>query len=491
MPRLFTIVFLFAGACFSASSSSDLQLIEAAKRGDVATIPSLLKKHADVNAVGPDGTSALQWAAHSNQAAAAELLIKGGAKVTAANSFGITPLSEAAVNGNAEIVEILLKAGADANAVSAQGEPALMTAARAGNPEAVRILLKHGAAVDARESWKGQTALMWAAAGNHAEVVKALIKSGANVNARSTEWPEEKKRPSNGNLVSVRPRGGLTPLLFAAREGALASMQVLAKAGADLNLTEPDGTNALVMALINAHYDAAAFLLEAGADPNVADKYGRTALYAAIDMNSMEPSVTRPAPQDSDETRPLDVARAAFAHGAKVDPLLAKPTPGRGLSDDPDLVLRSGATPFIRAAKTGDVAAMQLLLDHGADPRAATKDGVTALMVAAGLGWRYGQSQVPENDSLKAVQFCLEHGADVNAVNVTGETALHGAASHGANDIIRLLAARGAKLDVKDKRSRMPLDIAEGGRERGAVAYPAAAALLKQLMDDASTSASR
>jgi ankyrin repeat protein len=180
-----------------------------------------------------------------------------------------------------------------------------------------------------------------------------------------------------------------------------------------------------------------------------------------------------------------------LAHGAKVDPLLLKPTPGRGLSDDPDLILRAGATPFIRAAKTGDVATMQLLLDHGADPRATTKDGVTALMAAAGLGWRYGQSQVPESDSMKAVEFCLEHGADINAVNVTGETALHGAASHGANDIIRLLAARGAKLAIKDKRNRTPLDIAEGGRERGAIAYPAAAALLKQMMADASASASR
>jgi len=491
MAEYISLILLCAGACFAASRSSDLQLIEAAKQGDVATIASLLQKHADANACEIDGTSALQWAAHSNHTAAAALLVKAGAKATSTNSFEITPLSEAAANGNAEIMEILLKAGADANAVSAQGEPALMTAARAGNPEAVRVLLKHGAAVDARESWKGQTALMWAAAENRAEVVKALIDAGADVNARSTEWPQEQKRPSNGNLVSVRPRGSLTPLLFAAREGALASLRVLAEAGVDLNLTEPDGTNALLMALINAHYDAAAFLLEAGADPNVADKYGRTALYAAVDMNTMEPSVTRPAPEESDKTRPLDVARSALSHGANVDPVLTKPAPGRGLSDDPDLIMRAGATPFIRAAKTGDVAAMQLLLDHGADPRAATKDGVTALMAAAGLGWRYGQSQVPESDSLKAVQFCLEHGVDINSVNVTGETALHGAASHGAKDIIRLLAQRGAKLDVKDKRNRTPLDIAEGGRERGAVAYPAAAALLKQLMADAGASASR
>ncbi len=178
------------------------------------------------------------WAANRDHAAAVALLIKSGAKATAANSFGITPLSEAAANGNASIIEMLLNAGADANALSAQGEPTLMTAARAGNPAAVRVLLKHGAAVDARESWKGQTALMWAAAENRAEVMKVLIESGADVNARSTEWPEEKKRPSNGNLVSVRPRGGLTPLLFAAREGALASIQVLAKVR---SRPQPDG----------------------------------------------------------------------------------------------------------------------------------------------------------------------------------------------------------------------------------------------------------
>ena len=232
----FSIALLLAGRCFAASDSSDLQLIEAAKQGDVTTLASMLKKHVDVNASEPDGTTALAWAANRNHAAAALLLIQAGAKVTAVNSFGITPLAEAAANGNADIIEILLKAGADANARSAQGEPALMTAARAGNPAAVRVLLKHGATVDARESWKGQTALMWAAAEDRSEVVKVLIDAGADVNARSTEWPEEKKRPSNGNLVSVRPRGGLTPLLFAAREGALASIKVLVKAGVDLNL---------------------------------------------------------------------------------------------------------------------------------------------------------------------------------------------------------------------------------------------------------------
>src|SRR5712692_236428 len=216
---------------------------------------------ADVNKPEPDGTTSLHWAAHRNDLKMAELLIRAGAKAAVVNGYGVAAISEAAGAGSAAIVEMLIKAGAGVNTATPERETALMTAARAGNAHAVRILVDHGAVVDARESWKGQTALMWAAAGNHAEAARILIGHGADVNARSTIWPEEVKRPSNGNLVSKRPKGGLTPLLYAAREGALDAARVLAGAGADLNITDPDGINPLIMALVNAHYDLAALLL--------------------------------------------------------------------------------------------------------------------------------------------------------------------------------------------------------------------------------------
>ena len=111
----------------------------------------------------------------------------------------------------------------------------------------------------------------------------------------------------------------------------------------------------------------------------------------------------------------------------------------------------SGTTPFLRAAKTADLAAMQLLLDHGANSLLVTKEGTTALMAAAGLGWNYGYSQVPETQAIKAIQLCLDKGVDINAANAKGETALHGAAMRGATGIIQLLADRGARLDAKDK----------------------------------------
>jgi ankyrin repeat protein len=473
--------FLFNGYLLAAAEDSRNTLIEASKKGDVTALLSALKSHADVNAGGPDGSTALQWATHGNHAAAVELLLKAGAKVDTSSSFGVTALSEAAGNGNAQIIEMLVQAGADPNLKSVEGEPAIMTAVKSGRADAVRVLLKHGATVDETEAWKGQTALMWAAAQNYADVAEALIEAGADVNARSAGWPLETKRPANGNIVSVRPRGGLSPLLFAARQGALDAVRVLVHAGAGLNITEPDGTNALVIAIINAHYDLAAFLLQSGADPDIADKYGRTALYAAVDMNSLESSVTRPASKEFDATRPIDIARLALNRGARINAALIEPIPGRGLSDDPDPILTSGATAFIRAAKTADVTAMKLLLDHGASPLLTTEAGTNALMAASGLGWRYGLSRVAETDSVQAIQICLNAGLSINAANEKGETALHGAAMRGANEIVQFLVDHGARLDLTDKEGRTPLSIAEGDEKHGLLAYPKTAALLRKL----------
>jgi ankyrin repeat protein/glyoxylase-like metal-dependent hydrolase (beta-lactamase superfamily II) len=429
---------------------------------------------------------ALVRAAHRNDFALVDSLLRAGAKASAANSYGVTAVAEAAANGNAAMIERLLAAGADPNAASGEGETPLMAAARAGSAEAVRSLIKHGANVNGRENWKGQTALMWAAAANRAEAARVLIEHGADVNAHSTIWPPDTvKRPKNGNIVSDRPKGGLTPLLYAAREGAVEAAQVLMKGGANLDLAEPDGTTPLVVAILNAHYDLAALLLEAGADPNLPDKYGRMALYAAIDMNSLEPSVTRPAPKEDDRLTALDVARMALAHGANPNTRLRESTPGRGLSDNPDPILRAGTTAFLRAAKTGDTSGMRLLLEHGADPKIATEEKTTPLMAASGFGWRYGDSQIQEQAALEAVKLCVELGADVNASNDSGETALHGAALRGADQIAQYLVEKGAKLDAKDKRGHTALDIAGGDESRGNPGFPRTAAVLRQLMGGA------
>ena len=150
-----------------------------------------------------------------------------------------------------------------------------------------------------------------------------------------------------------------------------------------------------------------------------------------------------------------------------------------------DLVM---ATPFLRAALSGDTAAMRLLLKHGADPNLATPAGTTPLMAAAGVNWVVAQTYTESPRALiDAVMMCLELGADVNATNSMGLTALLGAANRGSNDIIELLAKRGARLDIKDKEGRTPHRWAEGVflAAVGAEYKPATMALLDRLMAEA------
>src|SRR6185436_9227651 len=263
----------------------------------------LVRSKADVNAADPDGTSALHWAVQVNDLELVNMLIRAGANVKAANRYGIQPLSLAAQNGSVSVIDALLKAGADAKSRTSAGEPVIMTAARTGSVDAIKLLARNGADVNAREDWFGESALMWAANENHADAVRTLAELGAEINARSTVLDAPVLEfPRSGGPNSPFPRGGWTPLMFAARQGATDAARALVELGANPNvvaLPETDvplkgdelasvdkgiGTTALVFAIINSHFDLAAMLVEKGADPNVADLSGEAALYAAVDM---------------------------------------------------------------------------------------------------------------------------------------------------------------------------------------------------------------
>ena len=287
------------GAGTAAAAPSEL--VQAAKSGDHDRAIALVDRKADVRATAADGTTALHWAARQDDLDLADRLLKAGADPKAANRYGVTPLYLAAVNGSATMIERLLAAGADPNEVGAEGETALMTVARGGHVEAAKVLLAAGAEVDAREKWHGQTALMWAAAQGHPEMVTELLAHGADVNAKSNvvEWERQVTAEPRQKWL---PPGGLAPLLFAARDNCLACVPILVKAGADLNATTPDGISATVLALINGHYDVAGALVKAGTDPNLVDYTGRTALYAAIDFNTM-PASNRPPPPNVIENK--------------------------------------------------------------------------------------------------------------------------------------------------------------------------------------------
>lgn len=471
-----------------AALASGASLSEAVKAGDRQAVRVLLKNRADVNAADPDGTTPLQWAAGSDDIETVQLLIHAGANAKAANRYGVTPLSLAATNRNAVMVDALLKAGADPNAALPGGQTILMAAARTGNPDAVKLLLAHGADVNARETAYGETALMVAVAENHPGAAKALIEHGADINARSNPLPSSQDRFGLEGVLTILPHGSWTPLMFAARQGSLDAARTLTEAHADVNATDPDGTTALVLAIINGHYDTADLLTEQGADPNIADTTGMAALYAAVDMNTLGEIYGRPGRPSTSKMSALDLMKVLLAHGAKPNAqlkattLFRAHTPGEG-------TLGEGTTPLMRAAKNGDAPAMRLLLDHGADPAIIQKNRTTALMLAAGLGRGLGvfaKDYATEGALLESVKVLVARGVDVNAVNDSGQTAMHFAAQ-ASDGIVQFLAEHGARLDVKDKQGRTPVDMALGVGLRGRAGGPpivrqSTAALLRQLM---------
>ena len=459
-----------ASPCAWANGSP---IADAAAAGNSAQVIALLDRKVDPNTPQADGTTALHWLARRDDIELAKKLLASGAGATAQNRYGITPLYLAAVNGSAPMIELLLGSGADANEVGIEGEGVLMTAARTGSVAAARALLAHGAAVDRREQWHGQTALMWAAAQGHPDMLRELLAHGADVNARSNEelWERQVTGEPRDKWL---PLGGFTPLLFAAREGCVACVGLLAEAGGDLNAATPEGITPLISALINGHYDVAGALLDHGADPNRRDKTGRTALYAAADFNTM-PSSNRPAPQVSDDQlTALDVIRKLIEHAADVNARLVRMAPYRAKLDrGNDTMLTTGTTPFLRAAKAGDVTLMRLLLAHGADASLGTKvsagpfegGGINPLMAAAGLGTHEEDSTgrfKTQQQAIEAIRICLDAGLDINASDAEGRTAAFGAALQGYDDVIRFLAENGARLDTADKDGFTPLDAALG-----------------------------
>ena len=392
---------------------------------------------------------------------------RAGATVNARNDYGATPLSLACANGNAAMAGRLLTAGASPNTALPSGETVLMRCARTGSAEAVKSLLARGADVNATDHEQGQTALMWAVAQAHPAAAQALIEGGADVHARS--------------------KGGFTPLLFAARAGDVDSARVLLAAGANVNETAPNGMTALVLASASGREALAIFLLEKGAAPNAADADGATALHYAVVRGITPLNGVVFANYVSHFYRPnmVELVKALLAHGADPNVQLVK-TPrlaGRSSNNVP------GATPFLLAAAGADPTVMRVLVAGGADPRLATKGNLTPLMAAAGVSRAQDFTDEEKRSAMVTVRLAVELGADVNAVNEAGLTALHGAASNGADDIVRFLAERGAKLDARDKYQQTPLSIASGmrlpwipyGEELGEIIRQSTADLLLKL----------
>jgi ankyrin repeat protein len=290
-----------------------------------------------------------------------------------------------------------------------------------------------------------------------------------------------------GGAFVDRAEGALTPLFFAARQGALETGQVLIAAGADLNVTETQyGFTPLMTAIFNGHYDFAGMLIEKGTDANDGS------LYLMMEMRNLAYYKNRPNPPDKDiKLRTLDIVQMLLARGADPNKPYTKKIPAREAQGD--IKVTAGATPLFRATKSTDLPAIRLLLQKGANPSIATTDHTTPLMVAAGQGAPLTVTEdtiqgADKGDPVDVLNLFVQAGADVNTANDLGFTAMHYAAQGGRNRIVEFLAANGAKLDVKNNAGKTPLDLAAAPGPQGrymeieGTSQVSTAALIKRLM---------
>jgi ankyrin repeat protein len=405
----------------------------------------------DVNRRNADGSTPLQWAVYEGNVAEVKRLLRAGAKVTLANKYGATPMGLAAEVGNADLIGPLLEAGADPNSPNPEGQTALQAVARTGNVKAAELLLKAGATVDAREQWGGQTALMWAAARRHPDMMRLLIARGADINAQSTVRDYQRHVTAEGRPKSL-DSGGLTPLLYAARENCGACVSVLLEHKADINLPDPDGVSPLLVAIMNANWDLATQLIDAGADVNQWDLYGEAPLYTAIDLRARIDG-GRASIDAQNATTGLAVVKRLLERGANPNMQLTfKPANVRGANHT------RGATPLVRAAVNADLEVVKLLLERGADATIAMADRQTAIhSVLAG--------RASEAQAVELIKVLRDAGTDVNAValvnhpeEIRGGTALHYAVRKRYKAVIKQLAGFQIDLDAVDQDGLTALD---------------------------------
>jgi len=552
---------LYAGARLEAVTRNGkyTPLHLASRSGSAGVVGLLVEAGADVHArTTSGGATPLHFTAAQGSAEGIGLLVAGGADVEAREVFGQTPLMWAAANDRRAAVQALIGHGAAIAAASAVVNiPEVQEELSARRQVRNRLVAALRAAQEPPEEEA-------AASGRGAGAAGSGPRQAAPRQERAASAPERGERADSGGAGGAEPpagsaasmpdpigtpigldvvpvvdstssiittslgydelvgdKGGLTPLIFALREGHAESALALLDAGADINqVSEGDGTSPLLMATLNGHFDLAMTLLERGADVTLPSDAGATPLFAALNVQ-WAPKALYPQPvaYQQQRTTYLELMEALLEAGADPDARLYKHLWYMSYNFDLLRVNTTGATPFWRAAYATDVPAMRLLKRYGADHTLATvrtggRDGgadapaeeededeemdpsglppiprggpgVYPLHAASGVGYGEGYAANAHRHApdgwLPAVRYLIEElGVDVNARDLNGYNAIHHAAARGDNELILYLVEQGGDLMAVSRRGQTTVDMANGPVQR-VPPFLATVALLESL----------
>ncbi|KAK3380685.1 hypothetical protein B0T24DRAFT_676352 [Lasiosphaeria ovina] len=316
---------------------------------------------------------------------------------------------------------------------------ALYAALTAGHRDAVRVILQQdgkkprpGDADDdisatlpygvetfdlhAHDGLRNQTPLWWAVRSGNVAVARLLLNRGANPDVQGDENDD-----AEGDNMSVDTDDSLpwdrfdilhstTPLTQAAGDGNEALVRLLLDRGANFSAADRSGQTPLVGAVENSRAANVRLLLDQGADPNGRNKRGQTPLIVAHDN-----AITHLLLEREAETNARD---------------------------------HQGSSALMVAARSGNVARLRLLLDHGAKidtEKQSMSYENSPLILASRGGWD------------ASVQLLLDRGAFVDVRDCNGRTPLWNAASLGHRDVAKLLLDSGADVDSKDSGGHTPL----------------------------------
>ena len=469
---------------WGGASAPESPVADAAMRGDIETVRSLLREGADVNAAQGDGMTALHWSAVNDNAAMIELLLYAGATLESTTRLGgYTPLHLASREGQSDAVRALLEGGSKPNTFTTTGVSAVHLAAQAGKPDAIRALIGHGGDVDARDRQSGRTPLIFATAQNRLEAIATLIEAGADVSLATDVKDYPVLSANDGRERSRRAR---------IRKAALDPEPETQATG------EPSPAGAQRQG--RPGQPATPYGRAGGAVPDSTPTPDSTAAPAAVadtaapanlgppepDHPTLLPDTTNPAAEPptggtANQPRPLSYTDLVGQQGGMT---ALHYTMRDGQTEAARLLLESGAdinqvtlgdqsTPLLVAIINGNFDLAMMLLEMGADPTLVSEDGAAPLFATINNEWAlrtwYPQptaSRQQKTSYLELMEALLVAGADPNVrlkthiwyasynagrmgVDFADATAFWRAAY--ATDVagMRLLAAYGADPNIR------------------------------------------